>query len=60
MKSEKLNMTDTLTPKQEAFAMAYIESGNASEAYRMCYNVSPDTTESSIWVNASKAVSYTL
>lgn len=54
MELEELNMTDTLTPKQEAFAMAYIESGNASEAYRMCYNVSPDTTESSIWVNASK------
>ena len=54
MKLEELKMTDKLTPKQEAFAMAYIESGNASEAYRMCYNVSPDTTESSIWVNASK------
>ena len=43
-----------LTPKQETFAMAYVETGNASEAYRMSYDVSPDTTESSIWVNASK------
>ena len=32
----------------------YEECGNASKAYRMCYNVSADTTESSIWVNASK------
>ena len=27
-----------LTPKQEAFARAYIETGNASEAYRRAYN----------------------
>jgi phage terminase small subunit len=27
-----------LTPKQEAFAKAYIETGNASEAYRRAYN----------------------
>lgn len=27
-----------LTPKQEAFCLAYIETGNASEAYRLAYN----------------------
>lgn len=27
-----------LTPKQEAFAQAYVETGNASEAYRRAYN----------------------
>jgi phage terminase small subunit len=27
-----------LTPKQESFCLAYIESGNASEAYRRAYN----------------------
>lgn len=27
-----------LTPKQEAFALAYVETGNASEAYRRAYN----------------------
>jgi phage terminase small subunit len=27
-----------LTPKQEAFALAYVETGNASEAYRQAYN----------------------
>ena len=28
----------TLTPKQEAFARAYVETGNASEAYRRAYD----------------------
>lgn len=28
----------TLTPKQEAFAQAYLETGNGSEAYRRVYN----------------------
>ncbi len=35
-----------LTPKQEAFAIAYIETGNASEAYRLAYdagNMKPDS-----------------
>jgi len=27
-----------LTPKQEAFVLAYIKTGNASEAYRQAYN----------------------
>lgn len=27
-----------LTPKQEKFCQAYIETGNASEAYRIAYN----------------------
>lgn len=35
-----------LTPKQEAFVRAYIETGNASEAYRRAYDASrmKDTT----------------
>jgi phage terminase small subunit len=28
----------TLTPKQEAFCLAYVETGNASEAYRRAYD----------------------
>src|SRR5699024_7839587 len=28
----------TLTPKQENFCLKYIETGNASEAYRQAYN----------------------
>jgi phage terminase small subunit len=27
-----------MTPKQQAFAQAYVETGNASEAYRRAYN----------------------
>ena len=35
-----------LTPKQEAFCLAYVETGNASEAYRRSYNAKTmkDTT----------------
>lgn len=33
-------MSGGLTPKQEAFALAYVESGNASEAYRYAYDAS--------------------
>lgn len=29
-----------MTPKQEAFCLAYVETGNASEAYRRAYNAS--------------------
>ena len=40
-------MTDkTLTPKQELFAQKYVETGNASEAYRLSYaagNMKPET-----------------
>ncbi len=31
-------MTDQLTPKQERFCQKYIETGNASEAYRQAYD----------------------
>lgn len=35
-----------LTPKQEAFCLAYDETGNASEAYRRSYNASRMKPES--------------
>ena len=35
-----------LTPKQEAFAQAYIETGNASEAYRRAYSAGKMKPES--------------
>ena len=54
MKLEELKMTDKLTPKQEAFAMAYVECGNASNAYRMAYDVNENTTDNTISVEASK------
>lgn len=35
----------SLTPKQEAFCLAYIETGNASEAYRRAYDAQNMKTE---------------
>ena len=46
-----------LTPKQEAFACAYVKTGNASEAYRRAYDVRENTKPSSIWVNGCKLLS---
>lgn len=43
----------SLTPKQEAFASAYIETGNASEAYRRSYNAGKMNTNA-LAVNASR------
>ena len=34
-----------LTPKQEAFCLAYLETGNASEAYRRAYNAEKSKPE---------------
>lgn len=45
-----------LTLKQEAFAQAYIETGNASEAYRRAYSTGQMKPES-IVVEASKLLS---
>lgn len=42
-----------LTIKQEKFCMVYIETSNASEAYRQAYNCE-NMKENSINVNASK------
>lgn len=43
-----------LTAKQETFCLAYIETGNASEAYRRSYDVSADTKPETIWSEASR------
>lgn len=46
-----------LTPKQEAFCLAYVETGNASEAYRHAYNtdkMAPDT----LWSEACKLAAH--
>jgi hypothetical protein len=48
-----------LTPKQSKFAEEYVNTGNASEAYRRAYDVSPDTKLETINVNASKLLSDT-
>ena len=39
-------MTIKLTPKQEGFCLSYIETGNASEAYRLNYGVEKMKPES--------------
>ena len=46
-----------LTIKQEAFARAYVETGNASEAYRRAYNAE-NMKQESIAVNASKTLAH--
>lgn len=43
-----------LTAKQEAFALAYVETGNASEAYRRAYDVKAATGHSTIYSAASR------
>lgn len=45
-----------MTPKQEAFALAYVETGNASEAYRQAYDVGEDTKPQVVWNEASKVL----
>lgn len=50
MAAEKPN----LTPKQEAFARVYVETSNASEAYRQAYDVGKKTLPERIWSDACK------
>ncbi len=47
-----------LTPKQEAFALAYFETGNAAEAYRRAYDVSPDARDSWVYVEACQLLDH--
>lgn len=49
----KFRAVSNLTAKREAFAVAYVETGNASEAYRRAYSTENFKPES-INVNASK------
>ena len=44
---------DRLTQKQENFCLAYLETGNASEAYRRAYNT-VGASEKTIWEKASR------
>lgn len=43
-----------LTEKQEAFALAYFETGNAAEAYRRAYDVSENARDNWLYVEASQ------
>ena len=47
-----------LTPKQEAFAQLYIETSNASEAYRRAYTVRETTKAASVWESASTLLAH--
>lgn len=49
-------MADKLTPKQEAFALKYVECGNASEAYRTAYDVGEDTLAKTVWEAACRVL----
>lgn len=42
-----------LTPKQRHFCELYVDNGNASESYRLAYNVGKDTKVSTIKSKAS-------
>lgn len=42
-----------LTPKQEGFCLAYLKTGNASEAYRQVYSASK-MKDKQVWEEASK------
>lgn len=43
-----------LTIKQENFCLAYVETGNASEAYRRAYPVSRKWKDETLWPRASR------
>jgi len=45
-------MANDLTPKQEAFAVAFFETGNAAEAYRRSYDVDPNAKDEWVYVEA--------
>jgi phage terminase small subunit len=46
-----------LTVKEENFARLYVEIGNASEAYRRAYDVSPTCKDETVWCNSSQLAS---
>lgn len=50
-------MGEGLTPKQEAFALAYVETGIGAEAYRRAYDVGENTKPETVWVKASEVLS---
>lgn len=48
-----------MTPKQEAFAHAYVETGSAAEAYRRAYSCKPTTKAQTIASNANALLANT-
>lgn len=49
---KKADDKPSLTPKQEAFALAFFETGNAAEAYRRAYDVSENAKDGWLYVEA--------
>lgn len=47
-----------LTASQEAFALAYVETGNAAEAYRQAYDRPPEARDNWIYVEASQMLDH--
>ena len=47
-----------MTPKQEAFALAYFETGNAAEAYRRAYDVDENARDEWLYVEASQLLDH--
>lgn len=47
-----------LTPKQAAFALAYFETANATEAYRRAYDVDPNARDMWISVEACQLLDH--
>nr|WP_253944463.1 terminase small subunit [Pseudogemmobacter hezensis] len=47
-----------MTPKQEAFALAYFETGNAAEAYRRAYDVAENSRDSWVYVEACQLLDH--
>lgn len=47
-----------LTPKQDAFALAFFETGNAAAAYRRAYDVSEDAKDHWIYVEAGQLLDH--
>jgi hypothetical protein len=52
LKPVRVSAADKLTVKQERFCEAFIETGNASEAYRRTYSTS-NMAEKTVWEKAS-------
>lgn len=52
-----MNAMTVLTAKQEAFCRAFIETGNASEAYRIAYDVGENTKPETVWKRSSELLS---
>jgi hypothetical protein len=51
-------MAKDLTPKQEAFAVAFFECGSAVEAYRRAYDVAPDAKDHWVYVEAGQLLDH--